>query len=110
MAKTPEGKFKEKLIKDIEKEFPDCIVTKLEADFKNGIPDVVIFCKSKWATLECKKSEEDVYKERPNKLAQNHYVSTMDAMSFSRYIYPENKEEVLNELKVHFQQSRRSKR
>ena len=103
MAKTPEGKFKEKLISDIEKEFPGCIVTKLEADFKNGIPDVLILHKDKWATLECKKDEKEVIKERPNKLAQDHYVAAMDKMSFSRYVYPENKEEVLNELKIHFQ-------
>lgn len=103
MAKTPEGNFKEKLIKDIEKEFPGCIVTKLEADFKNGIPDVLVLHKDKWATLECKKNEKEVYKQRPNKMAQDHYVSSMDKMSFSRYVYPENKEEVLNELKIHFQ-------
>jgi hypothetical protein len=103
MAKTPEGRFKEKLIKDIEKEFPGCIVTKLEADYKNGIPDVLILHKNKWASLECKKDKNEVTKERPNKLAQDHYVSTMDNMSFSRYVYPENKKEVLNELKVHFQ-------
>ena len=105
MAKTPEGNFKEKFIKDIEKELPDCIVTKLEADFNNGIPDVLVLHKDKWATLECKKSEKEVAKDRINKKSQDYYINEMNKMSFSRYVYPENKEEVLNELKIHFQQS-----
>ena len=105
MAKTPEGKFKEKLIKDIEKELPGCIVTKLEADTSNGIPDIIILHKGKWATLEAKKDISEVTKARRNKLAQDYYVAEMNKMSFSRYVYPQNKAEVINELKVHFQQS-----
>ena len=102
MAKTPEGNFKEKLIKDIKKEIPGCIVTKLEADFNNGIPDILILHKDKWATLEAKKDKNEVTKPRRNKMAQDHYVASMDAMSFSRYVYPENKEEVLDELQQAF--------
>ena len=100
---TPEGNFKKKLIKDIKKEFPGCIVTKLEADYCNGIPDILILHKDKWATLEAKKNKGEVTKERENKLAQDHYVAKMNSMGYSSYVYPENKEEVLNELKVHFQ-------
>lgn len=100
---TPEGNFKRKLIKDLEKEFPDSIITKLEADYKNGIPDILILHKDKWATLEAKPTKADVTKERQNKLAQDHYVAKMNSMGYSSYIYPENKQEVLNELKIHFQ-------
>jgi len=103
MAKTPEGKFKEKLIGEIEKELPGCIVTKLEADFKNGIPDILILYNGKWATLEAKKDISEVTKQRPNKMAQDNYVATMDKMSFSRYVYPQNKKEIIDELKLHFQ-------
>ena len=100
---TPEGNFKKKLIKDLEKEFPDSIITKLEADYKNGIPDILILHKDKWATLEAKPTKADVTNERQNKLAQDHYVARMNSMGYSSYIYPENKQEVLNELKIHFQ-------
>lgn len=99
---TPEGNFKTKLIEDIEKEFPDCIVTKLEADFKAGIPDILIVDGPRWATLEAKASKADVTKPRRNKDAQDYYVKVMNGMSYSSYVYPENKEEVLNDLKVHF--------
>lgn len=102
---TPEGTFKKKLIGELEKEFPDCIVTKLEADFKAGIPDILIVDGPRWATLEAKKSKADVTKERPNKASQDYYVTRMNNMSYSSYVYPENKEEVLNELKVHFHRS-----
>ena len=107
---TPEGDFKSKLIQRIENEFPGCIVTKLETDYKEGLPDVLVLHKNKWATLEAKKDKSEVTKPRRNKMQQDYYVATMDKMSFSRYVYPENQEEVLNELKLHFQQARRNKR
>ena len=107
---TPEGGFKKNLIDRIEKEYPDCIVTKLETDYKEGLPDVIVLYKDRWATLETKKNKAEVTKPRKNKMQQDYYVATMDEMSFSRYVYPENQEEVLNELRLHFQQARRDKR
>lgn len=107
---TPEGGFKSRLIKRIKNEFPGCIVTKLETDYTEGLPDVLILHKNKWATLEAKKNKSEVTKPRPNKRQQDYYVATMDKMSFSRYVYPENQEEVLNELRLHFQQTRRDQR
>lgn len=102
---TPEGTFKRKLIGELEKEFPDSIITKLEADFKAGIPDILIINGNQWATLEAKASFKDVIKPRQNKAAQDRYVSKMRDMSYSSYICPENKERVLNELKVFFHRS-----
>ena len=102
---TPEGIFKTKLIDELEKTFPDCIVTKLEADFKAGIPDILIVDGPRWATLEAKASKADVTKKRQNKDAQDYYVGKMNTMSYSSYIYPENKEEIINELKIHFHRS-----
>ena len=97
MAKL-ENKFQSDLIREIKKEFPGCIVLKNDPNYKQGVPDLTVFHKNKWATLECKKDKDA--RHRPN---QDHYVETMDEMSFSRFVYPENKEEVLNELKIHFQ-------
>lgn len=107
MRRNPMGKletdFQGNLIKEIEKTFDGSIVTKLDANYIEGIPDLLILHKNRWATLECKKSKSEVSKKRRNKDQQDYYVAEMNNMSFSRYVYPENKEEVLNELKVHFQ-------
>ena len=93
-----ESKFQSKLIFDLKKRFPECIVMKNDSEYIQGIPDLTILYKNKWATLECKKSSKS--KRRPN---QEYYVKKMDTMSFSRFICPENKEEVLNELQQTFE-------
>lgn len=97
MAGKSEGDFKAETIDRIEKIFPGCIVTKLDASLKGGIPDVLILYGDKWATLEFKKSAKA--NKRPN---QEYYVNLMDDMSFSRFIFPENVEEVLYDLQQAF--------
>ena len=88
-----ERKFQSDLIKDLKRIFPGCIVIKNDPNYMQGVPDLLILYKDKWATLEVKKDSRA--NKQPN---QEYYVGKMDEMSFSRFIYPENKEEVLNEL------------
>ena len=92
-----ENEFQAKLKKELNSIFPGCVVTKLDSGDIQGIPDLLILYKDKWATLECKKSEKA--KKQPN---QEYYVNQMNNMSYSRFIYPENKEEVLNDLREKF--------
>ena len=102
-----ESEFQRKLIEDLEFLFPGCIIMKLDANYIQGIPDLIILYKNKWAVLECKRSENEyIHDRRPN---QDYYISIMDGMSFARFIYPENKSEVLDELQCAFR-SRRSSR
>ncbi len=92
-----ENKFQSELIKELKRRFEGCIVLKNDPNYIQGIPDLTIFYKDKWATLECK---QDALAERqPN---QEYYVSVMNAMSYSNFIYPENKEEILDELEQAF--------
>ena len=93
----PERDFQSKLIVELKQLFQGCIVMKLDSNYIQGIPDLLILFNNRWASLECKKSASA--KKRPN---QEYYVRTMNEMSFSRFIYPENKEEVLNELQQAF--------
>lgn len=92
-----ENKFQSELVKELKDTFPGCIVTKLDSSHIQGIPDLLILHEDKWATLECKQAANA--KKRPN---QDFYVDKMDKMSFSRFIYPENKEEVLRDLQSAF--------
>lgn len=88
-----ESVFQKDLKRELKERFPGCIITKLNANNIQGIPDLLVLYKDKWATLENKKSEKA--SKQPN---QEYYVNKMNEMSFSRFIYPENKEEVLNDL------------
>lgn len=90
-----ERDFQSKLIREIKSLFPECLVIK--NDSVQGYPDLLILHKDKWASLECKRSAGA--KKQPN---QEYYVGKMNEMSFSRFICPENKEEVLNELQQAF--------
>ena len=93
-----ESKFQADLKKELKQMFPGCIVTKLDSSDIQGIPDLLILYKNKWATLENKRSKNAT--KRPN---QEYYVEKMNDMSFSRFIYPENKEVVLDELRKTFE-------
>lgn len=93
-----ENQFQAMLIKTLKKRFTGCMVLKLDSAYIQGIPDLLILYKNKWATLECKKSA--VSAVRPN---QKYYVNLMNTMSFSRFICPENMEVVLNELQQSFE-------
>ena len=92
-----ESQFQAKLIKELKKLFPGCIVMKSDSGYLQGIPDLLILYGKKWATLECK--QKAGAKKQPN---QEYYVGKMNEMSFSRFICPENKEEVLHDLQQSF--------
>ena len=96
--KKLERDFQRGVVKDIKNMFEGCIVTKLDPSHTQGIPDLLVLHKDKWATLECKRNAKA--ERQPN---QEYYVNKMNEMSFSRFIYPENKEEVLNDLRKTFE-------
>ena len=88
-----ESDFQGSLIKELKKLFKGCLVMKLDANYIQGIPDLLILYNNKWAVLECKK--KNTASKRPN---QEYYVDILNKMSFARFISPENKKEVLDEL------------
>ena len=95
-----EGKFKTDLKKEIEGRLPGSMVFYLNPNDIQGIPDLEILYESRWAVLEAKKSEKDYIKDlaNPKKRNQSYYVDKMNKMSFAAFIFPENKEEVLNAM------------
>ena len=87
-----ETKFQKDVKDAIWEKFPDAIILKQNNSLQ-GIPDLFIFHSNKWAALECKDSEDAVH--QPN---QDYYVDKLNEMSYASFIFPENKEEVLNEV------------
>ena len=100
MAKL-ERDFQRELIKELKERFPGCIIAKMDANYIQGIPDLLILWEDRWALLECKKSEKA--SKRPN---QEYYVEKANDMSFSAFIFPENKEDIINAMEEAFRTRR----
>lgn len=97
MVAKSEGSFQHDVIEKLKALFPNCIILKNDPNYLQGIPDLTIFFKDKWAMLEVKKSKDEPF--RPN---QEFYIQYANNMSFSRVIFPENMERVLADLVVFF--------
>lgn len=88
-----ETDFKHELIGDIKRMFEGAIVLKNDPTCIQGIPDITIFYKNKYAMLETKKFKNAAH--QPN---QDYYIKHFNGVAFAAFVYPENKEEVLHEL------------
>ena len=92
-----ENKFQASLIKELKERFPGCLVLKNDPNYIQGIPDLLVLYKDRWAGLECKRNSKAT--KQPN---QDYYVGLMNGMSFASFICPENKEDVISELEHSF--------
>lgn len=92
-----ESDFQAHLVYRLKQTFEDCIVLKQDSSYIQGIPDLLVLYKDSWFSLECKRSESSP--KRPN---QEYWVNKMNKMSFSRFISPENEEEVFNDIQQAF--------
>lgn len=88
-----ESKFQKEVKDDIRKRLPGSLVLKTDPNEIQGIPDLLILHKDKWAMLEVKRAANAPH--RPN---QDYYIEKMGELSYASFIYPENKEEILDEL------------
>ncbi len=88
-----ERNFQASLIKELKSIFPGAVVLKNDPNYIQGFPDLLILYRDRWAALECKRSSSA--SSRPN---QRYYVDLLNQMSYSAFVCPENKEEILNEL------------
>ena len=93
-----ESKFQKELIDEVKERYPGCITLKNDSGYIQGFPDWTILYKDKWAVLEVKK-ERGAHKQ-PN---QEYYVNKLNEMGgFSRFVFPENKDEVLEDMDTLF--------
>ena len=84
----------------------DCIIHRLryvDLDFietntyTRSLPDLFIIGPNLWAALECKRSEDAPH--RPN---QDYHISRLNKKGYASFVFPENLEEVLDELEILF--------
>ena len=88
-----EAAFKTELIKEIKRRLPGSFVFHLDPSERQGAPDLLVIYQDRWAMLEGKKHRKASYQRN-----QNYYIDLFNKMSFARSIFPENREEVLDEL------------
>ncbi len=88
-----ESEFQADLIKEIEYMLPDAVVMKQDANYRQGMPDLIILNDDRWACLEVKAAEDAEH--QPN---QDYWVDRLEEMSFAAFICPENKDVVLQEM------------
>lgn len=96
MAKL-ESKFQKELMDKIRDRYPGCVILKNDSSYIQGFPDWTILYKDKWAVLEAKRAKNAA--KQPN---QEYYVDKLNNMSFSRFVFPENSEEVLEDISKYF--------
>lgn len=92
-----ERDFQAKLIKELKNIFEGCVILKNDSAYLQGVPDLLILYKDRWAMLEVKDTRSS--RRRPN---QDYYIDLLDSMSFAAFISPENKEEIINGLQQTF--------
>ena len=97
-----ESKFEKELIDEIKDRYPGCIALKNDSSYIQGFPDWTLLYNDKCAVLEVKKERRA--NKQPN---QEYYVDKLNGMSFSRFVFPENKDEVLEDLDTIFKRKRR---
>lgn len=89
--------YQASLIRKIQNLFPECFILKNDPSQNQGMPDLLILFGCCWAMLEVKLDARSPV--QPN---QEYYIERMNNMSYAAFIYPENEDEVLNDLQFAF--------
>lgn len=93
-----ERDYQRKLITKLDNLFNGCLILKNDSSYMQGIPDLSVLYKNKFALLEVKKSANENI--QPN---QQYYIDiAKENGAFASFVFPENEKEVLNGLKEYF--------
>ena len=96
-----ERDYQQDVIARLRRMFPGCIILKNDTLYQQGIPDWTVLWINAWAILEIKRSARA--RQQPN---QAYFVDLANEMCFGAFIYPENEDEVLDELQQTFRARR----
>lgn len=92
-----ESEFQSQLIKELEHSFDGCVIMKNDANYRQGFPDLLILFMDKWACLEVKAHAGASL--QPN---QRYWVDYLSRMGFGAFVFPENKDQVIDQLYAYF--------
>lgn len=98
-----ENLYQRKVKERLRKIFPDCIILKNNANDIQGIPDLTLLYNGRWAWIEVKRSGKEFNRPYQDVNQQYYLNKARELGGYSTYIYPENEEEVYNELKEFFE-------
>lgn len=99
-----ENKFQPVFIEHVEALFPGCIILKNDEQYIQGIPDLTILYRDKYAVFEVKRSAREMERPGPN---QEFYIAQIATMGgIAGFVYPENEAEVLDALQHAFEPRR----
>lgn len=96
-----ESAFQASFINHLRELFPDAIILKNDANYLQGVPDILVLIGSRWAAFECKM--QPTSSQEAN---QGYYVTLMNEMSFAAFVWPGNEKDILDELQRAFQPRR----
>lgn len=97
MSTKLESEFVFDLKEEMKHRFPGCFIIKLDSNQFQGIPDLLILWKDRWAALETKRGITS--RRQPN---QEYYVGLFDDMSFSAFVHPHNYRDILDDMERAF--------
>ena len=93
-----ERDYQADLMKKLKTEYGNDNVNKIPGMVRPGIPDIEVTCGCKYARLEAK-----AYKDAEHQPLQDYYIDKCNKDgAFGRFIFPENEEEVLADLRDYF--------
>lgn len=88
-----ESVYQGRLIKKLERNFSGILILKNDTSYIQGMLDLSLFYRDRWAMLEVK-----AYEDAPQQPNQEYYVAMLDDMSYAAFIFPENEKEVMDDL------------
>lgn len=92
-----ENSYKTGLKGRIRQRFPGCVILHNDANYMQGVPDLLVLFGKAWAMLEVKKSSRSARQAN-----QAHWVDVFGKMSFAAFIEPSNEGEVLDAMESAF--------
>jgi hypothetical protein len=92
-----EASYSMSLKRELRAEFPGIVIVKNDPELQQGFPDLMLLYKNRWAALEVK--ADYLAPHQPN---QDYWIEHLDSMSMAAFIFPENHDAIMEELRKHF--------